>query len=217
MLRYKFDAPSACCGVFDSWLAEIVAGFHRICPGITIQILERSSSELNALMENRQLDFGFVSKREGRHRWYPLINDELVAVLPEAHPYASALAAPADIFSREPYIQIHPDVETDNVLYFKSIGILPQVCFSTNDIYAACAMVRAGLGIALVNRLFITEHMEGIAAVSLLPKPCIEFGIILPEKDYIAPAAKRFEEYAFAHLDTLNLKNDCPAVFLSDA
>ncbi|MCM1124285.1 MAG: LysR family transcriptional regulator [Eubacterium sp.] len=189
-----------------SWLSEIVAGFHKVYPGITVQILERSSSELSALMENRQLDFGLVSKREGRYRWYPLVEDELVALIPVTHPCASVSVVSADIFSKEPYIQIHPGIETDNVRYFNSIGISPQVRFSTNDMYAACAMVRAGLGIALVNRLFTMEHIEGTATISLLPKPCIEFGIILPERDYIAPAAKRFEEYAFAHLDTLKLK-----------
>lgn len=184
-----------------SWLSETVAGFHTLYPGITVQIIERSSSELSALMDDRKLDFGLVSRRSGQHRWYPLMEDELVALLPETHPYASFSSAPADIFAKEPYIQIHPGVETDNVRYFNSIGISPQVCFSTNDTYAACAMVRAGLGITLVNRLFTIESIEGTAVVSLLPRQCIEFGIILPENNYISPAAKRFEEYALAHLD----------------
>lgn len=77
-------------------------------------------------MSAKSLDFGIVSRRDGTFESTVVKKDSLVAMLPPNHPLAQAKSVPATIFEREPYIEIHTGLQTDNTLCFRSRGIVPS-------------------------------------------------------------------------------------------
>ena len=81
---------------------------------------------------------------------------------------------PATIFETEPYIEIHTGLQTDNSLCFEKRGITPNLSFSTPDSFVACGMVKAGLGVALVNRVIADELSDAVAYVPLDPPEVID-------------------------------------------
>ena len=76
---------------------------------------------------------------------------------------------------------------------------------TTHDHLAACAIVRAGLGITLVNELFTLAPLPGVAIVPLDPVYPMEFGIATPEERFRSPAAQNFIDYAMGHIENATI------------
>lgn len=183
------------------WLAEVISGFHEACPGIQVELLEGSSSQLAQAVEQRQADLCLISRRPGSHRWVPLAEDELVVLLPEGHRLADAPRFPVALLATEPYIDILPGQETDNSRMLKELGLHPRVRFGTSDVRAAEAMVQAGLGIALLNHMAAHTLPRGVVARPLAPPQPVHLGLALTRDP--SPAARRFLRYALSRLDEL--------------
>ena len=187
------------------WIADVIAQYHQLHPAIVVEIVESSSSDLCDRVENHSVDFAFVNHREGVFHWTPLMDDTLVFLLPLDHPYAEADAAPDNLVETETFVDIYPGRETDNSLLFQERNLHPQVGFSTHDHLAACAIVRAGLGITLVNELFTLAPLPGVAIVPLDPVYPMEFGIATPEERFRSPAAQNFIDYAMGHIENATI------------
>lgn len=183
---------------FFPWLTKIISGFHEKYPGITVELCSGTSTELASRMNGKVLDFGIISRRDGAFSSTVIMRDELVAMLPPEHPLASSASVPATIFETEPFIEIHTGLQTDNTLCFLDRGITPNLSFSTPDSFIACGMVKAGLGVALVNRVIADELSDAVAYVPLDPPEVVEICAVTPPDDVISPAARAFKAYFFA-------------------
>ena len=158
-------------------LAHVIARFRQDYPGILIQLRNGYSTQLAAMLEERQLDLCIISRREGSFDWLPLGYDELVAWLPADHAEADSDAVPVSIFGRAPYIEIFPGQDSDNARLFRTCRIRPNTQFTTTDSHSACAMVEAGLGIALNNTLNSRERSRRMSVLPLAPRQSVEIGI----------------------------------------
>ena len=181
---------------YYDWFARLIADFQRSYPGIDVQIIEGTSTELISAMEEHRADFCIISRRPGDYDWIPLKKDELLACLPENHPMAKRKTFPVKAFSAEDFIELYPGKETDNSQMLRRNGITPNVRYSTSDNYAAYAMVAAGLGVTCTNAIIGESFKEGVCYLPLSPKQPVEIGIALPKKKEMSPAAKRFAEFA---------------------
>lgn len=190
---------------FYPWLSKLIYNFSEAYPGININLLEGTSSELSLAIENENLDFCIISKRSGNHEWLPIFEDELVALLPNNHPEASCERLPISAFSAEPFIEIYPNQETDNSRFFNAHDIHPHVRYSTTDSFAACAMVEAGLGITLVNELIAKKLNGSVVKKTIEPALSTEIGIATARRDHQSPAVKKFVQYAQNELNGLQL------------
>lgn len=162
---------------FYDLLASVTALFRQKHPGILVQLRSGFSSQMATMLEERQIDLCIISRREGAFDWYPLGQDELTAWLPAGHPLADCPEVPASLFGSEPYIEIFPGQDSDNARFFRTCGIKPNTQFTTTDSHSACAMVEAGLGIALNNALNSQDRGDRIKVVPLSPRQSVEIGI----------------------------------------
>lgn len=95
-----------------------------------------------------------------------VVREPLVAALPRSHPLAQGrLPAPAD-FAGVSFIMYSP-IEAryfhDLVASaFSSAGVNPDYIQYTSQIHSMLALVRAGLGAALVPRAATSLHFEGV-------------------------------------------------------
>ncbi|MBR1456168.1 MAG: LysR family transcriptional regulator, partial [Oscillospiraceae bacterium] len=101
-------------GIYYRSLAKLAADFCRLHPGIRVDLVGGSSTELaRAVLEGR-VDLCIISRRDGGFDWLGLRDDPLVAVLPPEHPCAGDAAYPLRRFAQDPFIEIRPGKETDN-------------------------------------------------------------------------------------------------------
>jgi len=106
---------------------------------------------------------------------------------------------------QEPFIEFLPGQETDNSRMLQQLQIRPKIRFATSDSRAAIAMVRAGLGITLLNDILTADLADGVAVLPLDPPQSVHLGIALPEEEHVSPAAKRFITYALDRLPELDV------------
>ena len=181
---------------YYDWFAGLIAEFQRLYPGIEVQLIEGTSTELIEAIEEHRADLCIISRRQGKYDWIPLKQDELLVCLPEKHHLAKGKTFPVEAFATEDFIELYPGKETDNSQMLQRNGIVPHVKYSTSDNYAAYAMVAAGLGITCTNAIIGESFKEGVKYLPLSPKQPVEIGIAIPKKKELSPAAKRFAELA---------------------
>ena len=74
-------------------------------------------------------------------------------------------------------------------------NITPRVSYSTDEDHAAIAMIEAGLGIGLFNRLTTERSSRDVVCLPLDPPEYAELGIAYPSVKKLSPAAKQFVKY----------------------
>ena len=125
------------------WLSRMIAGFTRRYPGVTINLLEGTSSELCQAVRERRADLCIASRREGPFRWTPIHEGPLVVLVPERHPLAEGDRVPIDALRTEPFIELNPGLETDNSRFFAKYDLHPNTRFTTSDPTAVRSIVSA--------------------------------------------------------------------------
>lgn len=178
---------------FFQKLSRLMAAFSHAYPNVHIGLLEGMSTELAQRVERREADFCIISRRSGDFDWIPLLEDPMVALVAEDHPLASRKSLTPDDLAREPFIQLHPGVDTDCSRYLARCGIAPNVRFSCRDTYAVYHMVEAGLGVTVDNEIFASRFQNGtVRMLPLDPPEIIEIGIAVPRQEQRSPAAAKF-------------------------
>lgn len=178
---------------FYRWISAVTAQFHALHPGVEFHIVNGMSTDLVHQLEQHQLDFCLVSERSGPHAWIGLRKDPLLALVPATHPLAKQRAIPLDTFLTEPYVETCPNLDIDNSRLFAAHGMRPNTCFSTMDIQATYAMVGAGLGISMNNRINSNLDDPDVRHLPLDPPAEVELGLAYSSD--LAPASAAFLEY----------------------
>lgn len=182
------------------WITKVTSAFHALHPGIQFHIVNGTSTDLVEQLAGHQLDLCIVSAREGAHRWLPLCRDPLLAVVPAGHPLAGAGHVPLAALLPEPYIQTCPGLDIDSTRFFAHRGVTPNMEFSTMDIQVTYAMVGAGLGYTITNRINSSPQDTSVRHLSIDPPEIIEIGIAY--RADTAPAVKGFLQFIKPQLPT---------------
>ena len=192
--------------VSSHWLPKIIKEFQRDFPNVRIHLMEGIRQEILRWLGESRADIGFLSYAEdGAGEWIPLADDPMIALLPRDHPLAGAEAYPLSSCNDEKFIMPALGQDADVVDLFRRFGLKPDIAYSTNESFAAFAMIENGLGMTITNRL-ITEGLSiDVVKLPLDPPQHIRFGILVPDRESLSPAARKFTEYAvrFAPLSPL--------------
>lgn len=191
---------SAYSAYYDT-LAQTIASFSKLHPGIEISFLQGSSSELYAQLDAHSIDLCIVSRRENDNEFFLLKKDPLFAWVPAGHPRVKDGFYPLGDFVTDAYIDTYPGQETDNCLAFRANGLEPHARYMSIDVNATRAMVAAGLGVSL-NNAMLGHGMEltGIAVLPTQPLFEVDIGVAVPKKENRSPAAECFLKYALEKL-----------------
>ena len=186
---------------YYDWLAQTIASFSSLHPGIEIRFLQGSSSEFCSFLAEHEVDFCIMSQREGDYDFFPLQNDPLVAWIPKNHPRVKDGFYPLADFETEPYIDTYPGQETDNERAFRANGLSPHGQFLSVDIQATRAMVVARLGVSLCNSILAHGlDLNGIVELETQPRCEVEIGIAAPRKEDRSPAAENFLHFSLQRI-----------------
>lgn len=184
-------------------IAESIAAFHHLYPHIHIEMRPGYSTALLHKMEHHELDFCFISKREGKHQWQSLFEDPIMAWVPVQSDYAKKDSFSLESLKEAPYIDMYPGQDVDHARLLKHYHITPHTQFSTMDSSAAEAMVNAGLGICINNAINSHSISEGIKLLPLDPPQSVELGIAYLED--LSPAAKTFIKFIHERIELKKL------------
>ena len=182
-------------------LATLIHDFTARYPGIRVEVLDGTSTELADQVSERGLDFCIISRRDGDFEWRPLIDDPMVLLVPSGHPLEKKGSASVEDIRSSSFIQMFPGGETDSTNYLITNNIEPDVRFRAHNMYTAYRMVGAGLGVTLDNSIFSVEYKplfgDTVSIVSLETPFVIPIGIAAAKPENRSPAASRFIEMSY--------------------
>ena len=174
-------------------ISRVIKQFREQYPGITVEIAQGGySSELVERLLQQQIDVAIVSEREADLSFTQLCEDELAILLPEGHLAAGNERVPISVLEKGPYIETYPGRDIDNTRMLRRNGIRPETVFLSNDILATISMVRAGIGVALLNEIGCEFVAQSVCVRHLDPPQKVRIGIASRHKT--APATKLFVE-----------------------
>lgn len=159
-----FTASSA-----HSILDAVVAAARTRLPGVDLVLRERVSGTQLEELRAGELDLVLVRPpvRGSELAHHPLHREPLLAAIPAAHPLAGREEIPhVRDFDDEPFVMYSPSEARYfyEVLVgvFRGAGIAPRYVQHLSQVHTILALVRAGLGLALVPRAAEAFGLDGV-------------------------------------------------------
>jgi DNA-binding transcriptional LysR family regulator len=147
-------------------------------------------------LEDGSVDLGFVAlPSEPGFQTVVLIEDRLLAIVPKDHRLALLPRFPLEEVEKEPFISLLESSDHDARKALETVGVKPNIRFTTKDDYAIIAMVEQGLGISIMPELLLGGRDDKIRAMELEPAASRTIGLAIPNADRAGPATLRFADY----------------------
>ncbi len=126
----------------------------------------------------------------------PLLDDRLVALVPEAHRLADAESVAIGELAGEPWIAGCPRCRGQLVEVCEAAGFSPRIDFATDDYPAVVGLVGAGLGVAVLPQLAVDSvRPRGARTVRLEPAVRREIvALTLPDLAQVPAVAATLDE-----------------------
>ena len=155
--------------VFATLLPPLLRRFRTRHPGVEVTALEGTDAEVEGWIVDGTVDVGVVLK-EPRETAVFLGRDTWVAVVPPAHALArraGRAVALADL-AREPFVLATGGCRIHGRDVMQSAGVnLTNVRVEVRDYASAFALVREGVGIALVPTFTLPDDRRGLRVLRL--------------------------------------------------
>lgn len=186
--------------VASSLMPEAIAGFQREFPGIAVILRDALGARINDVVNGGEVDFGISGPppADAHLQFFPLGSDEMVAV--SLGPIASAKGKriAIDDLAKHSLILMSRESTVRRIVEeaFAASGRLAAPVHEPAFMSTAIAMVRAGLGIAILP----SSAAEVRAAKDLVARPIASrlmsrhIGIIC-RRGTLSPAAEEFRRH----------------------
>ncbi len=181
-------------------LPRIIPEYRRLYPLVELVLEEATSVEIARRLTAGDLDVGLVR--------LPLMEiaavdvqsvdqDEMFAALPDSSRFVGADTVPLKALAEEPFIlQSRISVlHSTTLTACHEAGFVPRVAQEAAQLSAVLALVRSGLGVALVPSRAASSVPQGVRLVRLSRRVPIETGVVLPRGN-ASPLARNFAAIA---------------------
>lgn len=149
--------------IFDSisihWIPGILRKFRDDFPHIQIELIsEEDSVRAEQMVLSGEVDCGFfLTDVTSKLDVFPLLEENLLAIVPPEHPLADRAFFPIAQLGDYPFISMKYDDNTGISNIFRSRGVVPDTAFCMDNDYAAMAMVSKGLGYCIFPELLLQD------------------------------------------------------------
>lgn len=178
-------------------LPEAMRRFAQAHPQASATIATLESPLLEAHLTEQRHDLGLTERAEAPPgtTLLPLLQVEEVAVLPDGHPLLARRQLRASDFAAQAFVSLAPDDPYRQQLdaLFERQGVQRRLALEAGSAVAVCALVRQGLGLAIVNPLTALELAgPGLHIRPLAVKVPFHVGLVLPELRPPSPLREPF-------------------------
>ena len=155
----------------------VLAIFHQRHPGVELTVREESSEELAEKVRADELDLAFLSVTErveshglGLHQ---LVLEELVVLLPPAHPLAGRRKLRMADLQDEEFISFRAGARLRELLFSaaRTAGFQPRVTLESNESGRIRRLVSRGMGVAILPRSDAVAPGAEVSVAALVDPP----------------------------------------------
>jgi DNA-binding transcriptional LysR family regulator len=187
-------------------LPYLIAEFHRRYPDVTIHTIDGNSADIVAGLMS--LDIAMIEGPVGEGLApgigvVPWRKDEIVAIVPEAHPLAAQDAEQVKLVDIRPYPLVLREsgsgVRQLVERAFARAGVPMRVALEIAGVEGVKEAVRAGMGVGFVSAMSMRHEDGALRRLSIAPEALTRrFSILMPHVATPSRAAARFQELCLA-------------------
>lgn len=199
------DTGTVRIGAFTSvavhWLPSVLKEFQADYPHVDFKLLNGDYHDVEQWLGDGSIDIGFVNVPCAVPcETIPLMEDRLLAILPEGSRFASYPKFPLIECETEPFISLLESSDHDARRALEAAGVQPNVRFYTKDDYAILAMVEQGLGMSIMPELLLKGRHDRLQILPLIPEAKRTIGIAIAAGPKAGPATRRFADYVVRYV-----------------
>lgn len=149
-------------------LPPLLEEFRRLYPEVTVRLQEMHSSEQEAALECRRVDFTFGYTRPASEEMgvRAVLSGDVVLAMPATHPLARRRGIDLAMFADEPFIfpvrESSPHLHDLLMSLCHEAGVVPQIAHRAEHIYSVMGLVRCGAGVSLVPTFLRAEEWADV-------------------------------------------------------
>lgn len=177
-------------------LPGISAAFQRRYPGIELVVFEGTDDEVREWVLSRAIDVGFVALPVEGVEVALVAEDEMLAVLPPAHPLHGETKVGVARFAADPFVMSKAGCETLIRSAFRAAGVTPRIQFEVRDVATVLAMAQEGLGVTVMPAMALPPDRRDFHALPLDPPVRRRLGLAARSFTAAPPAVLAFVEQA---------------------
>lgn len=178
--------------VISTLLPPLLRDFQQRHPGIEVMALEGTDEEVEDWLAQDAIDVGVVLNPTPERTALILGRDTWVALLPGAHQLARRSAEQGIGLSEicgQPFILATGGCKMNGQSLAQQVGLdLTDIRVTVRDWTSACALVREGMGVAVVPESTLPPDMRSLRALPLTPAIHREFGLVQSNAAQASPA-----------------------------
>ncbi|MCW7537253.1 LysR family transcriptional regulator [Aquabacterium sp. A7-Y] len=173
-------------------LPDLLARYRALHPGIEVYIDEAGDETVVRWLTERRVEIGFVVLPDERFETLPLVEDEFVVLLPEAHPLAAKRAlVPADL-DDQPFILTEAGCAELIQGLLDAGGARPRILYRFPQLLSILGFVARGLAVSAAARLALPDEHPGVVYRPLTPRAPRRVGLAVRDMAKLSPAAEAF-------------------------
>jgi DNA-binding transcriptional LysR family regulator len=185
-----------------NFLPQLIAAARHSLPDVDLVLQEMVTAEQVEALASQRIDVGLLRPPVRREfESVRVVREPLLAALPADHPLADAAPPTLGDFDRQPFVMYSP--YESRYFYdllatiFSQAGVAPRYVQHISQIHSILALVRAGLGAALVPKAAASLRFEGVAFRPVQTRPARPVELFLAwRRDNDNPALPTFLDMA---------------------
>ncbi|KAA0020261.1 LysR family transcriptional regulator [Salinicola corii] len=170
--------------VISNQLPLLLTTFRQRHPGIEVVALEGTDEEVETWLASGAIDLGVVLNPTPDRQALILGRDAWVVLTPTSHPLARRASTQGVDFAEiatQPFIHATGGCSVNGQSLARDAGWeLTDIQVTVRDWASACALVREGMGIAIVPESVLPADRKGLRALPLAPSIDRRFGLVAP-------------------------------------
>jgi DNA-binding transcriptional LysR family regulator len=135
-----------------------------------VHVTERADAEIEQDLIGRRVDIGVVLLPQPTFDTQALATDELVAVLPQAHPLAREKTVAVRDLARYPLVLTQAGSQDMVMRMFERAGVLPKVAHELSQVTSILEFVARGNGVSVLAALAVPLHRPGLVFRPITPR-----------------------------------------------
>ena len=185
-------------------ISLLTTPFNRRHPGVTLQVLSRTSNEVQNALDDYAFDAGVTYlDNEPLHsvRSIPLYQEHYILLTPADGPFAGRDQVTWREVAETPLCLLTPDMQNRRIIdgIFASVEKKPRVLVETNSVMTLCSHIRIGAWSSVFphNFLWVFGTPPGMLALPLVdPVKTHQIGLVVPDREPLAPVVRALEAVA---------------------
>lgn len=174
-------------------LPALISDFQARFPAVTLLHLDGTNQEVRHWIYSGAVHAGFVSLPDDEFETTPLLEDEMLLLVPKQHPLAKQSSISVEMLRHESFIMTKGGCEAFILKLLAPVP--PDIRYEVKETATILKMVEQGLGITILPRLALPVELKGISVLSLEPRRFRQLGLAV-NTPHIPAAVRQFILFA---------------------